>query len=252
MLKRLFGEDTDSALSYLGEDAVSVRIRANLYCYRDNYSFAEFWAQYNDIGEITAVLSKINGACTLVFSRDADTEEIVSLLHFIGFNTLFLDKDKAGILSLSYSSCGDILVFDKDISTSYDTDSFTDMKIAFSMISENEGDGIAKLDYLEWLSDFTFKKNRGCARISAINEETLVSFAMTSAETEKSALISGVFTDKTKRKQGFGERALLSLCKSLIEENKKIYIMTAETKMTAYYEKRGFSRCGGWCEIKGE
>ena len=126
------------------------------------------------------------------------------------------------------------------------------MKIAFSMISENEGDGIAKLDYLEWLSDFTFKKNRGCARISAINEETLVSFAMTSAETEKSALISGVFTDKTKRKQGFGERALLSLCKSLIEENKKIYIMTAETKMTAYYEKRGFSRCGGWCEIKGE
>lgn len=249
MLKRLENKDIESVSAYLPSDAVSLRIKANLTVYKADYPFCEFWAQYNEENEITAVLSKINGACTLTFSDNADTEELISLIHFIGCSSLFLESEKADALSLSGRS-GDILVYCENKTDAYEAENFCDMKEAFKLISENESESIAKLDYLEWLSDFTFKSNRSAARLKAITRNgELVSLALTSAETKDSALISGVFTREDKRKKGFGEKVLLSLVHTLENENKKIYIMTAEERMTRYYEKRGFKKNGFWTEV---
>lgn len=251
MLKRLENKDVDSVCAFLSGNAVSVRIKANLKAYKCDFDFCKFWAQYDDFNNITAVISEINGVCTLDYIKNADCEELLSLLHFIGFSALFLDKDKADEIGLKYDKSGDILIFGGDISASYETDSFCDMKSAFALISDNEGESVEKLDYLEWLSDFTYKSNRGAARLRAVTEKNKVmALAMTSAESENAAIISGVFTDKEKRKQGLGERVLLSLSKSLSDDYKKIYIMTAEEKLTRYYEKRGFRKCGCWAEVK--
>lgn len=253
MLKRLENGDIAKTVLFLGDDAVSVRIKSFLLVYKCDYSFCEGWAQFDDENTVTGVLLKLNGVCTLSFSESADTEEIKALLRFIGFSSLFLNKDCAELLGLKSDSCGDILACEKIICGDFEAESFTDMKKAFAMISENEGESIVKLDYLEWLSDFTFKSNRRAARLCAINENGApVSFAMTSAETENAAIVSGVFTDKERRNQGLGERVLKALSKSLFEDNKKIYIMTATDEMSRYYEKRGFHKVDRWCEIKGE
>lgn len=253
MLKRLENEDISEVISFLGDDAVSVRIKAFILTYKCDFNFIEYWAQFDENNAVTAVLMKNGGICTLRFSDRADTEEIVSLLRFIGFDSLFTDENSAGILGLIPVASGDILLYDNEIHGEYGTESFTDMKKAFLMIKENEGESVTKLDYLEWLSDFTFKSNRGAARIRVINENSSpLSFAMTSGETEDAAIISGVFTDKKKRNQGLGETVLKSLTKDLVDENKKVYIMTATEEMTRYYEKRGFRRIQRWCEIKGE
>lgn len=251
MLKRIDNESISDALSFLGDDAVSLRIKVNLSIYRVSYSFAEFWAQYDEKKLVTAVISKINGACTLTFSDFADKDELNALLSFIGFSSLFLDKEKADLLGVNYVSHGDILVFDGEKTDVCITESSCDMKQAFALISENEGESIAKLDYLEWLSDFTFKSNRNSASLRALTENgELVSIAMTSVQNEKAALISGVFTKSNYRNKGYGGKVLSALTQSLLDENKKVYIMTAEDKLTAYYKKRGFKVIGYWSEVK--
>ena len=250
MLKLLENKDVDAVLSYLEDDPVSVRIKSNLSAYGCSYPFARFWAQYDENGEITAVLSDLSGAFTLTFSDSADTEEINALLHFSDCGSVFLNKEKADILGENIKKSGDILRFAQDTAGAYETDVFCDMKQAFALIEENSGESVIKLDFLEWLSDFTFKSNRNKARLRALNADgELLSFAMTSAETENAAVISGVFTRKDKRKQGFGEKVLLSLTQSLLSENKKVYIMTAEKSLSGYYRKRGFEIIGCWAEV---
>lgn len=248
MFRRADFSQTNGILSYLKDDAVSVRIKGNLSVYKTEYAFAEFWAQYDENEKITAVLSKINGECTLVFSDGANKAEIIAFLNFVGYNSLFLDAQKADALGICPDSQGDILCFDGNTQESPSADDSADMKAVFELISENEGKNVIKLDYLEWLSDFTFKSNRDAARLKALTRDgTLVSFAMTSAETENSAIISGVFTKENCRRQGMGKRVLTALCQTLVEKNKKVYILTAEKKMTAYYEKAGFKKVGRWC-----
>lgn len=250
MIKRAENGDVSALLSFLSDDAVSTRIKANLSVYKCDYPFAEFWAQYGENGEVCAVMSEINGAAALTFSDSADKQEIASLLNFIPFSSLMLDYDKAERLSLKTYRSGDVLMFGGNATGAYEnTADCADMKKVFSLIKENEGASVARLDYLEWLSDFTFKNNRSAARLKALHiEDSLVSAAMTSAETCDSAIISGVFTSEQMRKRGYGEQVLLSLTKSLVRENKKVYILTADEKMTSYYEKRGFIKTGRWSE----
>lgn len=252
MIKKIEKNDIEGVLSFLGEDVFSVRIKANLSAYGAEYSFAEFWAQYDENNAVCSVLSKINGACTLVFDEKADTDEWKLFLNYFPYASAFLSSENAALLEIDVTHSGDILFFDGETVNAYgNTVNFTDMKTAFEIIRENEGRSVAALNYLEWLSDFTYKKNRGYARLKAVEKEgRLISFAMTSAETEKSAIISGVFTDKNYRNRGFGEAALMSLVKSLTADNKTVYIMTAEEKMTSYYEKRGLKKIGLWSEGK--
>lgn len=252
MIKKIEKNDVESVLSFLGEDVFSVRIKANLSAYGTDYSFAEFWAQYDENNSVCAVLSKINGACTLVINEKADTDELKSFLFCFPYVSAFLSSENAALMDIDITHSGDILVSDSESINAYgNIPDFTDMKAAFELIRKNEGNSVAALDYLEWLSDFTYKRNRGYARLKAIEEDgKLISFAMTSAETKSSAIISGVFTDEDSRNRGYGEKVLMSLVSSLKSENKTVYIMTAEEKLTAFYEKRGFKKIGKWSEGK--
>lgn len=249
MLKLVEEHQISEVLSFLDlQGAVGTRIGAYLKCYRTKMDYIYFWVQKSD-DEIMTVISKIDGDMTVCATENSDYDEIYEFLNVIGYKTLFMlsaDFDKMCIIP---DKIGYILEFaeSKHLSINNDIISNADMKRAYELFCDNRSESIAELEYLPWLSDFTYKRNRNSARIMCIKkEEKQICFAMTSAETEKSALISGVVTDKLYRKQGFASLLVAKLADDLKQENKAVYIMTATDENRKFYENNGFVCIGRW------
>ena len=119
----------------------------------------------------------------------------------------------------------------------------------YSLISENIPGSFScdKGAYLNWLSDFTFRKNRNAARMKCTKEGSkVVSCALTSAECRSSAIISGVASDKNKRSKGAGKAVVLSLAYELKNENKDVYVIALNDSAKSFYEHIGFEKT---CDI---
>ena len=249
MLKRAENKDIAEILANIGCGAFSARISSDLSAYKTDYDFFECWFQQNSKKEYTAFLSKKDGVCTLAMKENADIDEMKSMLIFAGCKYIEAEKSVFEMLEVKPDKTGDILTFYGEpefINADFAKDDF-DLKEVFALLKENEGESIAHLEYLPWLSDFTFKRNRKSARIKAlVQNNELISFAMTSAETEKEAVISGVITKKDFRKNGFGAKVLSSLIGNLKKEGKTIYVLTAQKEINPFYEKLGFRKTGEW------
>ena len=253
MLKRAENKDIAEILENIGCGAFSARISSNLSAYKTDYPFCEFWFQQNDEKEYTAFLSKKDGVCTLTMKENADIEEMKSMLFFADCKYIEAEKSVFEMLDVKPDKTRDILTFDGEtelINEGCAIDAFN-LKEVFSLLKENEGESIAHMEYLPWLSDFTFKRNRKAARIKAlVKDNELVSFAMTSAETEKEAVISGVVTKNGFRKKGFASKVLSELIGDLKKEGKTIYVLTAQKEINSFYEKSGFRKTGEWARYR--
>ena len=248
MLKRAENKDVAEILENIGCGAFSARISSNLSVYKTEYPFCEFWFQQNE-EEYTAFLSKKDGVCTLAMKENADIDEVKLMLNFIGCTSLEAEKSVFERLDIIPDKTGDILTFygeTEPINACAAKDDF-ELKEVFSLLKENEGESITHMEYLPWLSDFTFKRNRKAARIKALTKGSeLAAFAMTSAETEKEAVISGVITKSSFRKSGYGASVLSEIVSDLKKEGKEIYVLTAQKEINPFYEKLGFIKTGEW------
>ena len=93
------------------------------------------------------------------------------------------------------------------------------------------------------MSDFTYRKRRNSARIKCVRQEGgIIGCALTSAECENSAIISGVASDSSVRCKGIGKTAVLSLVDELKKENKEVYVIALNTAAEGFYEHIGFER----------
>lgn len=255
MLKLVEEHEVDEIVSFLEKQgAIGTRIGAYLRCYRTKMDYVCFWAQRRHNDEISTVISKIDGDMTVCTTENSDYDEIYEFIKVIGCNTLFMLFSDFQKLNITPDKTGDILKFveSKPQKTNPKIVYNADMKRVYELFSDNKSVSILEFEYLPWLSDFTYKRNRNAARIMCINEKEMqVCFAMTSAETEKSALISGVVTDEVYRKQGFASFLVTRLANDLRSENKAVYIMTATETNRKFYENNGFISIDRWGQTIG-
>ena len=118
-----------------------------------------------------------------------------------------------------------------------------DYRKAYNIIAAEIPDSFSneKEAYLSFLSDFTFRKRRELARgVCTHFEGALSSVALTSAETENAAIISGVACDRQLQKKGLGKKTVLSLVKILSDNNKDAYVIALNESAEGFYEHIGF------------
>lgn len=254
MLKLAEEHDVDSLVGFLENGgAIGARIGAYLRCYRTGMNEIYFWFQESD-GIIATVVSKVDGNMTVCSTADSDFDEIKEFVRIIGFSSLFMHFSDFRKIGIEPDNEGAILEYcgNTEVSDTVEISSETDMKDAYELLKRCQSESISVPDYLPWLSDFTYKRNRNSARAKSVTRNSLqVCFAMTSAETEKSALISGVVTDSNYRKQGLASRLVTALSDELRNENKAVYIMTANENNRKFYEKNGFVQIGKWGSVIG-
>ena len=73
-----------------------------------------------------------------------------------------------------------------------------------------------------------------------MHDDKLVSCAVTCAENETTAVITGVATLKKYRRNGFAKKCVIALANELKSENKRVYLITDNEKTKKWYEKMGF------------
>ncbi len=219
-----------------------------LLCQINSYGFERdflnVWLCFDSEDKAVGAVSKFEDAITLIYSSDNGTEDVKTFLDMIGFRTLCCVYETA--LKLGYSEpvikkayaytgkySGEII---PELNENY-------FRGCYTLISENIPDSFLQTEeaYLSFLSDLMFRKRRALARIKGYAEEgKVLSCALTSAETDDSAIISGVACEISNRKTGLGKKTVLSLAEELKRENKETYVIALNENAQGFYEHIGF------------
>lgn len=226
MIKLLTEYKKPDIISFCRDDAFGAVIRTRLFAYGHNCSDAMFWYQENEKHEINAVLSLFDGVLTVCPLFKAEDEEIIHFASVIGAQTI----TKEAKFTLIYT----------DGISDLQSDDITgeNVRDVFSVIFEDDEN--RDKYFSKWYTDISHKIRHGLIHGKCVYSDGIcVSAALTSGETETTAVISSVATLKSHRRKGFGERVVVSLAESL---KKNVLLMTNDEKTKEWYIKIGFTR----------
>ncbi len=222
---------------------LGTKIMCQIKAYGFERDFLYVWLCLDDEENPVGVICKFEDSITLDGSFNSGVEDVKTFLDMIGFGSLCCTYKVALHLGYNESDTKNAYVYTGE----YRGEALSDLpemyyKECYSLISRNIPDSFSETEeaYLSFLSDFTFRQRRGLARIKGYSEYKVLSCALTSAETDDSAIISGVACDVGCRKQGLGKKTVLSLAQELKNENKAVYVIALNEKAEGFYGHIGF------------
>lgn len=220
------------------DDMFFIRIMALMKAYGFSYDFASFYEQIDDNGNVTAIISKLDGDYTLCKSDNADITELEEFFSVLGFNTVLSDD--------SFSMCrafnnGVIMKTKKkaEIINPYVTiDTYPKLMELFNF---NDFD---TADFESWYVDVSHRIRHNSARAYTllVNDE-IVSSGILSAIYNDNAVLSSVQTSPAFRRMGYGS-ALVS--EIICDVKGSVYLMREQDKNEEFYKKLGFENIGIW------
>lgn len=245
MLKLAEKEDIKKIESFCKSFPLGVHTNCKLSAYGLERDFFKVWYAFSS-NKINAVISYFDGSVILCAESDADLEEIAAFVSTYGYESVCAEKsifDRCGFKAASEKT---MFKFTQNDCLLQPCENVCDMKKVYDLISRSIPDSFAQSEeaYLHFLSDFTFRQRRNLARVKAVFENNkLLSCALTAAEIENAALISGVACDSEARGKGLGKRTVLSLANELQKEKKAVYVIALNDSAKAFYKKIGFNKC---------
>ncbi len=239
--------DIPAIASVCKDNVLGTKILCQINAYGTERNFLDVWCCIDESGRVSAVISKFEDSITIAdnMSEDyEDYEDLKTFLDMLGFKTLCCTFSTAQKLSYLHAVNKKAYKF----KGTYNGEIISELeekyyKSCYSLICSNIPDSFSDTTeaYYSFLSDFTFRKRRGLARIKGFtDEEKVYSCALTSAETDDSAIISGVACDITARKTGLGKKTVLTLANELQSENKKVFVIALNESAEGFYEHIGF------------
>lgn len=251
MLKSVCKEDISAVGLFLQKHALGVNISCKMNAYGLERDFFKAWYSL-DANGVNACISCFDMNAVICADDTADFEEIGWFLNASGFETV------CGELSV-LKKCG----FDKtenkmlfrfageDKSFFDEVQNSSELKQIYKLISTAIPHSFPDDEnaYRHFLSDFTFRQRRNLARAKAITENgAVVSCALTAAESENAAMISGVACNEACRGMGYGRKTVLTLANELKNEKKDVFVIALNDSAQQFYKKIGFEECitVGW------
>ncbi len=225
MIRLLTDDKINEFSAFCDKRITGAVIYTRLLTYGTASDEALFWYSEDKNGTVNGVFSltdRIFLACT---DNDADAEEIELFAKTVGASSVTYGNAEYTLKFISsqkkYTA--------EDISGE-------NIKDVFDVVFEDDKD--RSTYFAKWYTDASHKIRHGLIHGKYICEdEKCISVALTSGETDSTAVISSVATLKAYRKQGFGERVVLSLAQSL---DKDVYLMTDNEQTKNWYKKIGF------------
>lgn len=246
MLKRTTKENLTDITAMCADSIIGTKVLCYITAYGLERPFLEVWVHDNN-GILSAVIVKFYDDITLIANENADTEQLSVFINMSGYNTVCCTHELSRKLGFNcrkikngYRYNGSNEAFYADMLTDDDIESAYELicrEIPGSFKSGRES-------YLSFLSDYTFRERRCLARgVCTHSEGNISSVALTSSETEYSAIISGVACDSSFKGKGLGKKTVLSLVSLLKEENKDVFVIALNENAEGFYEHIGFELC---------
>ena len=246
--------DDGAALSaFCAKSLPGCYIFSRFQCYGNNYDFCRCYLDAAD-GRVKTALSVLDGAAVLLTGEQTDFEELSLCLPVLGVKTLMCEAGAASNLPYPVIQQKASFCLKTDIS---DAAAFDDapMRDVYRLISVAIPGSFpdTKDAYLRFLSDYTFRKNRGRARLKAIVEnDNLCACALTAAESDFAAVLSGVACRADCRGRGFGKAVVAALAHELQHEQKEVHVIALNDSACGFYRALGFQEQTriNWLDVK--
>lgn len=245
MLKRANDSNMSEIRQLCQGSIIGTKILCYIMAYGFERSFLEVWLIEDDDNTV-GVLAKFYDDMALLTDRCADFRQLSVFLQMLHFKTLMCHsyvndelRFENSVTKFGYRFSGDAEVQEIDLLSE------NDIENTYALISR-EIPGSFKSDresYLSFLSDFTFRERRSLARgVCTHNNGIVSSVALTSAETDNAAIISGVACDRSLQKKGLGKKTVISLTALLKRENKDVFVIALNESAQGFYEHIGFEK----------
>ena len=245
MLKIADKSDINELTDFLGNGIISLRILSYFIAYGTEREFVRFFIHYDDNG-IQSIISFFEDSALIEATDEADFGEISSFLSMNSFSVLSCRKEVADSLGFqNYESKQGYVYAGDDKENSAENLKEEHIKEVYNLISESIPGSFEKTKeaYLSFVSDYTFRERRSLARGKCITENgEVVACALTSAETEDKALLSGVAASKLIKGKGYGKKVVISLVNDLLKNNKTPYVIALNDSAKGFYEHIGFKK----------
>lgn len=249
MLKAVEKGDKDF-VEFCRRDVFGTRIACLYNCYSTDYDFVKFWKQTDDDGNIISAVSRIDGDATLS-STGENAEEICTFLKIVGFRTVQCEKRITELMGEEPSLDGYVVEYIKNRNDikEVQADNIFRPKEIYDIIKSANLVGVG--DYLPWLSDTTFRINRGVtSALSAVEDGKTVACAMKLFSTETAVLLGAVATRPEYRGRGLAGALVTRLAES--EKNKRVELLCKHNSIVEFYKSIGFEVKNEWSIITDE
>lgn len=249
MLKLVEKGDTEF-VEFCRRDVFGTRIACLYNCYSTDYDFVKFWKQTDDEGNIISAIGRIDGDATLS-STGKNAEEIYAFLKIVGFRTVQCEKKIANLMGAKSSFDGYVTQYIKNQNEikKIHSDNIFRPKEIYDIIKSANLVGVG--DYLPWLSDTTFRLNRGVtSALSASEDGKTVACAMKLFSTESAVLLGAVATRPEYRGRGLAGALVTELAES--EKDKRVELLCKHDSIVEFYKSIGFEVKNEWSIITDE
>lgn len=249
MLKAVEKGD-NNFVEFCRRDVFGTRIACLYNCYSTDYDFVKFWKQTDDNGNIISAIGRIDGDATLT-STGENAEEVHAFLKIVGFRTVQCEKRIAELMGAERSLDGYVVEYIKNQNEikEIQADNLFRPKEIYDIIKSANLVGVG--DYLPWLSDTTFRLNRGATSVlSAVEDGKTVACAMKLFTTETAVLLGAVATRPEYRGRGLAGALVTRLAES--EKNKRVELLCKHDSIVEFYKSIGFEVKNEWSIITDE
>jgi len=258
MIRRLTHNDHEACFNLLKpRSAENLFIIGDIEAYGYDQEFQKVWGEFNDSGELVAVLLKYQEnyipyasnsfnakGFAEIISTDPDFKFMSGLKEITEKIEPYLNKQLKTKRQTYYAKCTK-LTSNQDI-------------VIFSIVEQaSPKDAEALVQLLNSVPEFndsiiTVERKRrtltdGTSRAFFIMEdEKMVSTASTAAENSMSAMVIAVATLENYKKRGYATKCMLVLCNQLLQEGKELCLFYDNPSAGAIYKRIGFVDIGFW------
>jgi len=227
----------------------SCKISSTANAYGTKLPFAQFWLQVSDDELPIAAISKLDDTLTLCTTERTDYQELKELIHILNVKFVLCDFSAAQAINLPIAQQGEIMIYrNQNCIPAPDFEDCPSFEDVHNLLCACKTDSFTPPEFEPFYLDMSHRVRHGTTHVVGIRQQgTLVSCAMTVAQTETMAVISAVATRPAYQRQGFGRQAVLALISQLLQ--KELFIFRAQNENVAFYRSLGFEPYGEWAEL---
>ena len=218
-------------------DIFSVRIMSVLESYGCKYQFASYFKQTID-GNVTAVMSKLDGDFTLSITDGADIDELVHFFCVTGYTSITCSDEFT--IGARYDE-GVVMCCDAKMDYSLKgvtIDEYPKLMDLFNFVDYNSQ------DFKSWYVDISHRVRHGTAKAYTLCiGDDIIASGILSAIIKDNAILTAVRCEPEFRGMGYGSALVSAICNDV---KGRVHIMRDEGMNEGFYKRLGFEDNGKW------
>lgn len=240
MIKMLENDSLDAAKHYCEGDPFGCRILGALLAYGIDKPFAEFWAQYDETGAITAVIGKLDNAMTICAKGDYDTEEIDC---FVKANVGYIGALRPAREGETSNGLVMRLAWRKNRESASDVELNPDISDLYAVMEECAGTGFEVPNFDDFYSDMIYRRKAKTVIAGIIRDDGMPVSCGAMHLADKTGVLVMCAAVPEYRGKGYTGRVINALLDRT--EGHDVYLMCMPS-LHDFYARFGFITVGGF------